>query len=109
YDAPPPPPPADRASFTTATRRRPSLPAARQPPPHAMPLLGPPCVKTDAYQRLLPPDTKKPIKAFASQVEETLKILHIAPRTLRLAVELATNGCGLDPRFAQDILRLRDL
>ena len=56
-----------------------------------------------------PPDTKKPIKAFASQVEETLKLLHIAPRTLRLAVELATNGCGLDPRFAQDILRLRDL
>ena len=28
-----------------------------------------------------PPDTKKPIKAFASQVEETLKLLHIAPRT----------------------------
>ena len=40
---------------------------------------------------------------------KTLKLLHIAPRTLRLAVELATNGCGLDPRFAQDILRLRDL
>ena len=109
---PPPPPPADRAPFTTATQW--STVAARrsrQPPPRPrdaryLDLRVSRLMHINAF---FPPDTKKPIKAFASQVEETLKLLHIAPRTLRLAVELATNGCGLDPRFAQDILRLRDL
>ena len=52
---------------------------------------------------------RKPIRALASQVETTLKSLHIDPRTLRLAVELATNGSGLCGRFVEDILCLRDL
>ena len=56
-----------------------------------------------------PPELRKPIKALVSQVETTLKTLHIDPRTLRLAVELATNGSGLCGRFVEDILRLRDL
>ena len=42
-------------------------------------------------------------------MEATLKILHIESRTLRLAVELATNGSGLCGRFVEDILCLRDL
>ena len=109
---PPPPPPAARVPFTTAAQwstvaaRRP-----RQPPP-------PP--RDDRYldlrvSRLMhidsffPPELRKPIKALASQVETTLKTLHIDPRTLRLAVELATNGSGLCGRFVEDILRLRDL
>ena len=109
---PPPPPPADRAPFTTATQW--STVAARRsrqppPPPRDARYLDLRVSRLMHINAFFPPDTKKPIKAFASQVEETLKLLHIAPRTLRLAVELATNGCGLDPRFAQDILRLRDL
>ena len=109
---PPPPPPADRAPFTTATQW--STVAARRsrqppPPPRDARYLDLRVSRLMHINAFFPPDTRKPIKAFASQVEETLKLLHIAPRTLRLAVELATNGFGLDPRFAQDILRLRDL
>ena len=109
---PPPPPPADRAPFTTATQW--STVAARRsrqppPPPRDARYLDLRVSRLMHINAFFPPDTRKPIKAFASQVEETLKLLHIAPRTLRLAVELATNGCGLDPRFAHDILRLRDL
>ena len=109
---PPPPPPADRAPFTTATQW--STVAARRsrqppPPPRDARYLDLRVSRLMHINAFFPPDTKKPIKALASQVEETLKLLRIAPRTLRLAVELATNGFGLDPRFAQDILRLRDL
>ena len=109
---PPPPPPADRAPFTTATQW--STVAARRfrqppPPPRDARYLDLRVSRLMHINGFFPPDTRKPIKALASQVEETLKLLHIAPRTLGLAVELATNGFGLDPRFAQDILRLRDL
>ena len=109
---PPPPPPAARVPFTTAAQwstvaeRRP-----RQPPPTP---------RDDRYldlriSRLMhinsffPPELRKPIKALASQVETTLKSLRIDPRTLRLAVELATNGSGLCGRLVEDILCLRDL
>ena len=109
---PPPPPPADRAPFTTATQW--STVAARRsrqppPPPSDARYLDLRVSRLMHINSFFPPDTRKPIKALASQVEETLKLLHIAPRTLRLAVELATNGSGLDPRFVQDILGLRDL
>ena len=109
---PPPPPPADRAPFTTATQW--STVAARRsrqppPPPRDARYLDLRVSRLMHINGFFPSDTRKPIKALASQVEETLKLLHIAPRTLRLAVELATNGSGLDPRFALDILGLRDL
>ena len=109
---PPPPPPADRAPFTTATQW--STVAARRsrqppPPPRDARYLDLRVSRLMHINGFFPPDTRKPIKALASQVEETLKLLHIVPRTLRLAVELATNGSGLDRRFVQDILGLRDL
>ena len=110
---PPPPPPASRVLFTTAApwstvaARR-----SRQPPPTP---------RDDRYldlriSRLMhinsfsPADSRKTIKALASQVEATIKSLHIDHRTLRLAVELATqDGSGLCGPLVQDILRLRDL
>ena len=109
---PPPPPPADRAPFTTATQW--STVAARRsrqppPPPRDARYLDLRVSRLMHINAFFPPDTRKPIKALASQVEATLKLLHIVPRTLRLAVELATNGSGLDHRFVQDILGLRDL
>ena len=109
---PPPPPPADRAPFTTATQW--STVAARRsrqppPPPRDARYLDLRVSRLMHINGFFPPDTRKPIKALASQVEATLNLLHIVPRTLRLAVELATNGSGLDRRFVQDILGLRDL
>ena len=109
---PPPQPPAARVPFTTAAQW--STVAARRP------RQPPPSPRDDRYldlrvSRLMhinsffPPEMRKPIKALASQVEATLKILNIEPRTLRLAVELATNGSGLCGRFVADILSLRDL
>ena len=109
---PPPPPPAARGPFTTAPQW--STVAARSP------RQPPPSPRDDRYldlrvSRLMhingffPPETRKPIKALASQVEATLKTLPIEPRTLRLAVELATNGSGLCGHFVGDILSLRDL
>ena len=109
---PPPPPPAARGPFTTAPQW--STVAARRP------RQPPPSPRDDRYldlrvSRLMhingffPPETRKPIKALASQVEATLKTLPIEPRTLRLAVELATNGSGLCGHFVGDILSLRDL
>ena len=60
--------------------------------------------------KFLPADTRKPIKALASQVEATLRSLHIDNRTLRLAVQLATqDGSGVCEPLVDDILRLRDL
>ena len=109
---PPPPPPAARVPFTTAAQW--STVAAR------CPRQPPPSPRDDRYldlrvSRLMhinnfpPPEMRKPIKALASQVETTLKSLRIDPRTLRLAVELATNASGLCGRFVEDILCLRDL
>ena len=110
---PPPPPPAARASFTTAAPW--SVVAARhrrQPPPTP---------RDDRYLDLrlsklihvnsfFPADTRKPIKALASQVEATIKSLRIENRTLRLAVELATqDGSDFCDPLVNDILRLRDL
>ena len=108
---PPPPPPAARVPFTTAAQW--STVAARRPrQPPSTP-------RDDRYldlriSRLMhinsffPPDSRKTIKALASQVEATLKSLHIDHRTLRLAVELATDGSGLCGPLVHDILRLRD-
>ena len=109
---PPPPPPAVRVPFTTTAQW--STVAARRP------RQPPPSLRDDRFldlrvSRLMhinsffPHEVRKPIKALASQVETTLKSLHIVPRTLRLAVELAANGSGLDSRFVEDILNLRDL
>ena len=109
---PPPPSPATRVPFTTAAQW--STVAARRP------RQPPPTPRDDRYldlriSRLMhvnsffPPESCKPIKALASQVETTLKSLHVDPRTLRLAVELATNGSGLCGPLLEDILRLRDL
>ena len=108
----PPPPPAARVPFTTTAQW--STVAARRP------RQPPPSLRDDRFldlrvSRLMhinscfPSEVRKPIKALASQVETTLKSLHIDPRTLRLAVELATNGSGLCSRFVEDILSLRDL
>ena len=109
---PPPPPPAARVPFTTTAQW--STVAARRP------RQPPPSLRDDRFldlrvSRLMhidsffPHEVRKPIKALASQVETTLKSLHIVPRTLRLAVELAANGSGLDSRFVEDILNLRNL
>ena len=110
---PPPPPPAARVPFTTAAQW--STGAARRP------RQPPPTPRDDRYldlriSRLMhintffPADSRKPIKALASQVEATIKSLHIDHRTLRLAVELATqDGSGLCGPLVHDILRLRDL
>ena len=108
----PPPPPAARVPFTTTAQW--STVAARRP------RQPPPSLRDDRFldlrvSRLMhinsffPHEVRKPIKALASQVETTLKSLHIVPRTLRLAVELAANGSGLDGRFVEDIFNLRDL
>ena len=106
---PPPPPPAARVPFTTAAPW--STVAARRP------RQPPPTPRDDRYldlrlSRLMhvnsffPVDSRKTIKALASQVEATIKSL----RTLRLAVELATqDGSGFCGPLVHDILRLRDL
>ena len=110
---PPPPPPATRASFTTAALW--SVVAARHP------RQPPPTPRDDRYLDLrlsklmhvnsfFLANTRKPIKTLASQVEATIKSLHIENRTLRLAVELATqDGSGFCDPLVNDILRLRDL
>ena len=85
---PPPPPPAARVSFTTAAQW--STVAARHP------RQPPPTPRDDRYLDL-----------------RISRLMHInrffPPETLRLAVELATNGSGLCGRLVEDILRLRDL
>ena len=110
---PPPPPPAARASFTTAAPWSVVAARHRQQPP--------PTPRDDRYLDLrlsklmdvnsfFPADTRKPIKALASQVEATIKYLRIENRTLRLAVELATqDGSGFCGPLVDNILRLRDL
>ena len=108
---PPPPPPAPRVPFTTATpwsvvaARRP-----RQPPPTPDGYLDLRLSRLIHVNKFFPADTRKPIKALNSQVEATLRSLHIDNRTLRLAVQLATqDGSGLCEPPVDDILRLRDL
>ena len=108
---PPPPPPAPRVPFTTATpwsvvaARRP-----RQPPPTPDGYLDLRLSRLMHVNKFFPADTRKPIKALASQVETTLRALLIDNRTLRLAVQLATqDGSGLCEPLVDDILRLRDL
>ena len=103
---PPPPPPAARVPFTTAAPW--SIVAARRP------RQPPPTPREDRYLDLrlsklmhvnsfFPSDTRKLIKA-------TIKSLRIDHRTLRLAVELATqDGSGFCGPLVNDILRLRDL
>ena len=110
---PPPPPPAARVPFTTAAPW--STVAARRP------RQPPPTPRDDRYldlrlSRLMhvnsffPADSRKTIKTLASQVEATIKSLRIDHRTLRLAVELATqDGSGFCGPLVYDILRLRDL
>ena len=110
---PSPPPPAARVPFTTAAPW--STVAARRP------RQPPPTPRDDRYldlrlSRLMhvnsfsPADSRKTINALASQVEATIKSLRIDHRTLRLAVELATqDGSGLCGPLVHDILRLRDL
>ena len=110
---PPPPPPAARASFTTAAPW--SVVAARhrrQPPPTPQDdrYLDLRLSKLIHVSSFFAADTRKPIKALASQVEATFKYLRIEHRTLRLAVELATqDGYGFCGPLVNDILRLRDL
>ena len=109
----PPPPPAARVPFTTAAPW--STVAARRP------RQPPPTPRDDRYLDLrlsklmhvnsfFPADSRKIIKALASQVEATIKSLRIDHRTLCLAVELATqDGSGFCGPLVHDILRLRDL
>ena len=110
---PPPPPPAARASFTTAAPW--SVVAARhrrQPPPTPQDdrYLDLRLSKLMHVNSFFPANTRKPIKALASQVEAAIKSLRIEHRTLRLAVELATqDGSGFWGPLVNDILRLRDL
>ena len=108
---PPPPPPVFRVPFTTATpwsvvaARRP-----RQPPPTPDGCLDLRLSRLMHVNNFFPADTRKPIKALASHVEATLRALLIDNRTLRLAVQLATqDGSGLCEPLVDDILRLRDL
>ena len=110
---PPPPPPTARAPFTTAApwsvvtarhRRQPP------PPPRDDGYLDLRLSKLMHVSKVFPADARKLIKALASQVEATLRSLHIDNRTLRLAVQLATqDGSGLCEPLVDDILRLRDL